>query len=366
MGAQKTKNLRIPGPTPLPPEVLTAISRQMINHRDHVYEEMQARITENLKHFFQTQNDIFLLTSSGMGGLEAAVANFFSPADKLIYFTCGEFGNRFAEIGRRFGGDVVHVKFPLGKAVDRDEVYKVLISQKKIDGVFFTHNETATGVLNAISDFAPIVKAHSSKPLLIVDSISALGAVGLPMDNIGIDVLVSASQKTWMAPPGLAFISVSPDAWKRHESAKMPHYYFDISMYKEFAAKNQTPATPAVSTLFALDTSLQMMRKEGREKIYRRHLDLMHYLRDGIKKLGLQLFVDETDASPTVTSIKVPDGVDAKEWLTILKDKHDCILAGGMGEAKGKIIRVAHMGYVGKKDLDEVLQALKETTSKVS
>lgn len=354
-------NLRIPGPTPLPPEVLTAVQKQMINHRGHAYEEMQARITANLKHFFQTQNDIFLLTSSGMGGLEAAVSNFFSPGDKLVFFTCGEFGNRFAEIGRRFGGDVVHVKFPLGKAVDRDEVYKVLISQKQIDGVFFTHNETATGVLNAIADFTPIVKAHSSKPLLIVDSISALGAVDLPMDSIGIDVLVSASQKAWMAPPGLAFIAVSSYAWEKHAKARMPHYYFDISMYKEFAAKNQTPATPAVSTLYGLDTSLQMMKKEGREKIYKRHIELMNYLRHGIKKLGLQLFVDDADASPTVTSIKVPVGVDAKEWLTILKDKYNCILAGGMGEAKGKIIRCAHMGYVSKKELGEVLQALKKS-----
>ncbi len=361
MMTRKQVNLRIPGPTPLPPQVLKTLSQQMINHRGHAYEEMQARITENLKYFFQTKSDIFLLTSSGMGGLEAAVSNFFSPGDKLIFFTCGEFGNRFAEIGRRFGGDMVHVKFPLGKSVDRDEVYRVLISEKKIDGIFFTHNETATGVLNTIAAFALIVKAHSSKPLLIVDSISALGAVNLPMDALGIDVLVSASQKAWMAPPGLAFIAVSPLAWKRHENAKMPHYYFDISMYKEFAQKFQTPATPAVSTLFALDTSLQMMRKEGRENIYKRHLDLMRHLREGTKKLGLSLFVDEKDASPTVTSIKVPDGVDAKGWLTILKDKYNCILAGGMGEAKGKIIRVAHMGWVSKKDIDDVLQALKKT-----
>lgn len=365
MGAQKTKNLRIPGPTPLPLEVLKALSQQMINHRGHAYEEIQRRITENLKYFFQTKNDIFLYTSSGMGGLEGAVSNFFSPADKLIHFTCGEFGNRWAEIGRRFGGEVVHVKFPLGEAVDRDEVYKVLISQPKIDGVFFTHNETATGVLNAISDFAPIVKAHSSKPLLLVDGISSLGAVDLPMDTLGIDVLISASQKAWMAPPGFAFIAISPAAWERHTKAKMPHYYFDISMYKEFAAKNQTPATPAVSVLFAMDTSLQMMKKEGREKIYKRHLTLMHYLRNGITKLGLQLFVDDADASPTVTSIKVPAGVDAKEWLAILKEKYNCILTGGMGEAKGKIIRVAHMGWVNKRDLEEVIEALKNSLREI-
>lgn len=359
MKGVKQINLRIPGPTPLPSEVLKAVSKQMINHRGHAYEEIQSRVTENLKYFFQTKNDLLLLTSSGMGGLEAAITNFFSPSDKLIFFTCGEFGNRWAEIGRRFGGDVLHVKFPLGKAVDRDEVYRVLLSEKKIDGVFFTHNETAIGVLNAISDFAPIVKAHSSQPLLLVDGISSLGAVDLPMDKLGIDVLVSASQKAWMAPPGLAFIAVSPLAWERHENAKMPHYYFDISMYKEFAQKNQTPATPAVSVLFGLDVSLQMMKKEGREKIYQRHWEIMHRLRKGIRKIGLELFVADEDASPTVTSIKVSEGIDASNWLKILREKYQVILAGGMGETKGKIIRVAHMGYVSKSDIDDVLEALR-------
>lgn len=354
-------NLRIPGPTPLPGEVLKALSQQMINHRGHVYEEIQARVVKNLKYFFQTKNDIFLLTSSGMGGLEAAISNFFSQRDTIVSFTCGEFGNRWAEIARRFGTNVIQVKFPPGKAVTKDKVRQILAEQKNISGVLFTHNETATGALNKIEEFAPLVKNHKNQPLLLVDAISSLGAVDLPMDKLKIDVLISASQKAWMVPPGFAMIAVSSYAWEKHRAAKMPRYYFDLSMYKEFAAKNQTPATSAVSVLYGLDVSLQLMKKEGREKIYRRHQQIMQYLRKGIRKLGLELFVADCDASPTVTSIKIPEGLDGKKWLEILREKYKVILAGGMGETKGKIIRVAHMGYVSKREIGEVLSALKRS-----
>ena len=354
-------NLRVPGPTPLPPEVLEVLSTQMINHRGKSYEEIQKRVIENLQHFYQTKNDIYLLTSSGMGGLEAAIVNFFSPGDLIVSFTIGEFGNRWADVARRFGAKVEQVKFTSGTAVTKEGVNRVLSSQKGIKGVLFTHNETATGVLNKIPDFVPIVKSHPDKPLLLIDSISALGAVDLPMDTLGIDVLVSASQKAWMAPPGLTMIAVSQKAWEQHKTSSMPRYYFDISMYKEFALKNQTPATPAVATLFGLDASLSLMKKEGRENIYSRHLQLRDYLRSGIREIGLNLFVSESDASPTVTSIIIPDGIDGHEWLKILREKYNAILAGGMGDTKGKIIRVAHMGFVGKKDLDEVLTALEKS-----
>lgn len=355
------QNLRVPGPTPLPPEILEVISQQMINHRGHQYEEMQARVIENLKYFFQTKNDIFLLTSSGMGGLEAAITNFFSQADKIAAFTIGEFGNRWAEVARRFGANVIHIKFPPGQVVSKSEVSKVLSEHPDLKGVLITHNETSTGGLNHISQLAPLIKSHPNNPLLLIDSISALGAVDLPMDKLGIDVLITASQKAWMAPPGIAMIAVSPYAWEKHLEAKMPRYYFDLSMFREFAAKNQTPATVAVSVIFGLDMALEMMKKEGREKIYERHLYLRDYFRDGARKLGLELFVSDDDASPTVTSIKMPTGVDGAQWLKILREKYHVVLAGGMGETRGKIIRIAHMGWVSKKDLEEVLIALKKS-----
>ncbi len=354
-------NLRIPGPTPLPDKVLKAVSAQMINHRGHKYEEIQKRIVKNLQHFFQTKNDIFLLTSSGMGGLEASIANFFSPGDKIVSFTCGEFGERWAEIARRFQANVLQVKVPLGMAIKQELVAETLNNTANVKGVLVTLNETATGVLNPISNIAKVVKSHPDCPLILVDGISALGAVDLPMDKIGIDVLITASQKAWMAPPGISMIAVSKKAWERHKIAKMPHYYFDLSMYREFSQKNQTPATPALTTLFGLDQGLSMMRKEGKVKIFKRHLDLKDRLRVGVKKIGLKLFTSDEYASPTVTSVKVPLGIDAAIWLKLLREKYNCVLAGGMGETKGKIIRIAHMGYVGKKDIDEVLDALKKS-----
>lgn len=354
-------NLRIPGPTPLPPRVLQALSKQMINHRSHAYEEIQKRVTENLRHFFQTKNDIFLLTSSGMGGLEAVVANFFSPGDKIVFFTCGEFGNRWADVARAYNTDVIQVKFPLGSAVSCDIVEKTLKGQDNISGVFVTLNETATGVLNPVAQIAQLVKLVKSRPLLCVDAISSLGAVDCPMDKTGIDVLVTASQKAWMAPPGLSMIGVSPKAWTSHARARNPRYYFDLSLFKEFARKNQTPATPALTTLYGLDTGLQLMMEEGREKIFKRHIKDMKYTREQVKKMGLELFVQDRNASPTVTSIKLPEGIDAHEWLDLIKKKYNVILAGGMGETKGKIIRIAHMGYVTKKDLDEALEAIRKS-----
>jgi aspartate aminotransferase-like enzyme len=354
-------NLRIPGPTPIPPEVLKVLSNQMINHRGHAYEEIQKRVIENLKYFFQTKNDIFLLTSSGMGGLEAAIANFFSPGDTILSFTTGEFGQRWAEVARRYAANIIEVRSPLGSPVDPGKVAELLNIEKNIKGVFVTHNETAVGVLNPVAEIAKLVKKNPAKPLLLIDSISALGSVDLPMDKTNIDVLISASQKAWMAPPGISMIAVSKLAWERHKTAKMPRYYFDLSMFKEFAEKNQTPATPAVTTIYGLDSSLQLMKREGRENIFKRHLKLRDHLRAGIKKMGLKLFVDDKYASPTVTSIIIPDGVDGKKWLEILRDKYNVVLAGGMGSTKGKIIRVAHMGWVSEKDVDDVLTVLKKS-----
>lgn len=359
-------NLRIPGPTPLPPLVIRAISQQVINHRGHEYERIQARVTENLKIFFQTTNDIFLLTSSGMGGLECAIANFFSSGDTIVAFTCGEFGDRWVEIAKRYGAIVKHVQVPLGHAVTKEFIKENIQNVEKLHGVLFTHNETSTGVLNQISDFNSIVKQHPSRPLLLVDSISALGAVDLPMDKLGIDVLVTASQKAWMAPPGIAMIAVSSYAWEKHSLARMPRYYFDLGMYKEFAQKNQTPATCAVTTIIGLDAALQLMKKEGREMIFQRHRMLTKQLREGVSSLGLELFVNDHDASCTVTSIKVPTGIDASDWLKLIREKYNVILAGGMGKTKGKIIRVAHMGYVNSKDIKDVLYALENSLKEIS
>lgn len=361
----KAVNLRIPGPTPLPGNVLKAASQQMINHRGSEYESIQKRIIENLKYFFQTKNDIYLLTSSGMGGLEAAIVNFLSPGDKVVVFTCGEFGNRWVEIARRYGTSLLHVRSSVGHAINKDELYRVLEKEDNISAVLITHNETSTGVLNDISELVPFIHSHKNKPLLMVDAISSLGAVNLPMDELGIDVLVTASQKAWSAPPGISMIAVSEKAMERHYLALLPRYYFDLTLYRDFTKKNQTPATPAISTLYGLDESLRSMRKQGRDKIFKKHLNLTKYLRQGIRDLGLELYVPDEIASPTVTSIKLTIAVDPHHWLEILRDKYGTVLAGGMGETKGKIIRVAHMGNINKADIDNVLLALKKSLTDI-
>ncbi len=359
-------NLRIPGPTPLPPQVLSSLSLPMISHRSKSYEKIHQQIISDLQYFFQTKNPIYLLTASGTAGLETAVVNFFSPGDSVVFFTCGEFGNRWAEIGRRFGLKVTQIKFPEGTGVKKEIVKKTLDKIRKIGGVFITHNETSTGVLNNLFTIAPIVKNHSSKPLLLVDSVSALGGVDLPMDKLGVDVLVTASQKAWMASPGMTMIAVSPFAWKKHQKSTFPRYYFDLSLYKKFGQKNQTPATPAVSVFFSLQAALKPMKKEGKKKVFKKYLELRDYFRKKIKKLGLKLLVSDTEASPTVTSFFPPVGVDEKNWRDLLKEKHDLVIAGGMGELKGKIVRVAHMGYVSKKDLDQVIESFRKSLKEIA
>ena len=354
-------NLRIPGPTPLPAQVLTSLSQQVISHRGKSFEKVYQDVVTNLQYFFQTKNPIYLLTASGTAGLETAIVNFFSPGDTVIFFTCGEFGNRWAEIGRRYGLNVNQVKFPEGTAVKKEVVQKTLEKTKNLAAVFITHNETGTGVLNNLFEIAPLVKSHSLKPLLLVDSVSALGGVDLPMDKLGIDVLITASQKAWMSSPGMAMIAVSPYAWEKHQKSTFPRYYFDLSLYEKFGQKNQTPATPAVSVLFSLQTALSLMKKEGRKKIFKKHLELRDYFRRQIKKIGLKLVVSDNEASPTVTSIWPPEGVDETSWRKLLREKYDLVIAGGMGELKGKIVRVAHMGYVSKSDLDQVIDSFKKS-----
>jgi len=358
-------NLRIPGPTPLPSQVLSSLSKQVISHRGKSFEKVYQEVVVNLQYFFQTKNPIYLLTASGTAGLETAVVNFFSPGSKVIFFTIGEFGNRWAEIGRRYGLNVNQVKFPEGTAVKKEVVQQTLKESKKLDGVFITHNETGTGVLNDLFTLAPLIKNHPDKPLLLVDSISALGAVDLPMDRLKIDVLITASQKAWMASPGLSMIAVSKEAWTRHLTSSMPRYYFDLSLYEKFNQKNQTPATPAVSVLFSLKTALKITKKQGRERIFKKHLELRDYFRGQIRKIGLKLVVNDKEASPTVTSIWPPKGVDEAFWRKLLREKYNIVIAGGMGGLKGKIIRVAHMGYVSKKDLDQVVTALKKSLNEL-
>jgi aspartate aminotransferase-like enzyme len=354
---EKSVQLRIPGPTPIPQEILNTLSRQMINHRGPEFAEIIKRITELLKEMFQTKGDIFLLTCSGTGGMEAAIVNTLSPGDRVLSASNGAFGDRFADIAEMFGARVERLTFEWGTAVDPEEVRKSLSNNPDVKAVLVTHNETSTGVTNDLGAIAGVVKGAGK--LLLVDAISSMSSVDIPVDEWGCDIVLSGSQKGWMVPPGLVFASVSAAAWKAYETAKMPRFYWDLGKSREYRKKWENPWTPALSIVFALNTALDIMNKEGIPNIFARHARLGKATRDGVKALGLSLFADEKYASNTVTAVKAPEGFNGNDLRKVIKSKYGVEMAGGQQSLDGKIFRIGHLGYVSDEDIKEVLAALK-------
>jgi len=311
--------LRIPGPTPVPDSILKSMTKQMIDHRGPEFVEMLNKVTDTLKKIYQTKGDIFLLTGSGTGGMEAAVVNTLSPGDKVLVVSNGAFGDRFGNIAQAFGAQVERLNLEWGKAVDPQQVRQALSKDGGVKAVLVTHNETSTGITNDLGAISAVVREYDK--VLIVDAISSLGAIDLPTDKWGCDIVVTGSQKSWMTPPGLAMVSVSERAWKANAQAKMPRFYWDFSKAKKFLEKGQTPWTPAVSTIYALAKALEIFEKEGLNNIVARHVRVGTKAREGVKSLGLSLYADENYASNTVTAINVPEGVDAKKLLKILREE---------------------------------------------
>jgi len=351
------ENLRIPGPTPCPPEVLQAMARPMINHRGPEFAKILFNVTDMLKQLFQTKTDVYILTGSGTGGLEAAVVNTLSPGDKVLSVSIGFFGDRFGEIAHIYGAEVTSLTFEPGKAANPGEIGKALKADPKIKAVLVTHNETSTGVTNDLEAISKVVR--ESGKLFLVDTISSLGSIPLPVDEWGCDVAVTASQKGWMVPPGLAMVNVSPKAWQAYASARMPRNYWDFGKAKSYLEKGQTPWTPAVSIFFALEVALAMMLKEGLTNIFARHARVGKAARDGVKSLGLSVFADERYASNTVTSVATPPTVDTKKLLKLMREEHKVVLAGGQGALEGKMFRIGHLGLVTEGDIKAVISALK-------
>ena len=356
------ENLRIPGPTPVPDEVLQAMTKQMINHRGTEFGKILNGVTEKLKQLFQTESDVFLLTSSGTGGLEAAVVNTLSPGDKVLSVSVGVFGDRFTSIAQQFGAEVIPLTFEWGKAADVDTIRQALQNEPGIKAVLVTHNETSTGVTNDLASISSIVKEFDK--LLLVDAISSLGSINLPVDEWHCDVTVTGSQKGWMAPPGLAMVSVSQEAWQAHANAKMPRFYWDFSRAKSYLERGQNPWTPAITTVFALATSLEMMITEGLANIVARHARMGETTREGVKSLGLSLFAEESCASNTVTAISASDGLEPNKLRKILLEEHEVVLGGGQQRLDGKIFRIGHLGMVTQEDIEGVISALREALPK--
>ncbi len=347
-------NLRIPGPTALPPSVREAGARQMINHRGPEFAAMLDRILTGMKPYFGTTSDIAMITTAGTGGLEAAVVNTLSPGDRVLGVSIGSFGDRFAKIARTYGAEVTKIEAEWGEAADAAEVRETLRATPGVKAVLLTHNETSTAVMNPIPELAAAVRQESPDALILVDSVSGLGAVPFQMDAWGVDVVVTGSQKAWMSAPGLAMIAASPRAWTAMESATMPRIYLDLRAHRESHAAGQTPWTPAIAVVYQVDEGIRLMTAEGADHIFARHEACAAAARAGLRALGFELFADQRHASRTVTAAVVPEDLDWKAFNTDLK-RRGLVLAGGQGKLTGKIFRLGHLGSV---TVEEILGAM--------
>jgi len=346
-------NLRIPGPTSLPPSVREAGARQMINHRGPEFAAMLSRIRDGMRPYFGTSGDIAVLSCAGTGGLEAAVVNVLSPGDRVLGVSIGAFGDRFAKIAEVYGADVDRMSAEWGHAARADELRERLRGGT-YRAVLLTHNETSTGVMNPIPELAAAVRAEAPDALILVDSVSALGAVPFAMDDWGCDVVVTGSQKAWMAAPGLAMVAASERAWAAMETARMPRFYLDLRKHRDSAASGETPWTPAIAVVFQVDEGLKLMAAEGAENVFARHRACAAATRAGLEALGFALFADPADRSTTVTAAWIPEGLDWKAFNGEVK-RRGVVLAGGQGKLTGRIFRVGHLGSV---TVDEILGAI--------
>ena len=338
-------NLRIPGPTALPPTVREVGARQMINHRGPEFAAMIGRIGEGMKPFFGTTGEIAVLSCAGTGGLEAAVVNTLSPGDRVLGVSIGSFGDRFAKIASVYGADVVKLDVEWGQAADPVAVREAIVRQGPFRAVLLTHNETSTGVMNPVPELAAAVRETSPETLILVDSVSALGAVPFAMDEWGVDLVVTGSQKAWMAAPGLAMVAASERGWAAMETARMPRFYLDLRRHRDSLATGETPWTPALAVVFQVDEGIRLMHAEGTEGVFARHEACAAAARAGLAALGFELFADPHFASRTVTCVRLAEGVEWKPLNADLK-RRGIVLAGGQGKLSGQVFRVGHLGSV--------------------
>ena len=347
--------LLTPGPTPVPERVLLAAAQPVIHHRTPEAGQVLSEVVEGLKYVFQTKNDIFIFAASGTGAMEACVVNLLSPQDKVLVVNAGAFGRRWVNIIESFGIKPEVIEYPWGRAAKPRDVEKKLKDIPGIKAVFTQLTETSTGVVHDIETIGRIV--GGTEAILVVDAVSGLGGQEMKTDEWNVDVVAGGSQKGLMLPPGLAFVSISQKAWKLVENSKLPKYYWDFKAYKKFFdEKRETPYTSAVSLLFGLQESLRIIKEEGLEKILRRHAILALATRAGVEATGLELFAEAP--SNVVTAVKVPEGIDGLRLVKMMREEYGVGIEGGQREYKGKIFRIAHLGYMDRFDVIIGLSAL--------
>ncbi len=348
----------IPGPTPVPEKVLQALGKHPIGHRSKDFQDLVKITTENLKWLHQTKNDVLTITGSGTAAMEAGIINTLSKGDKVICGENGKFGQRWVKVAKEFGLDVIKIEAEWGSPLNPLNFKTILENdtKKEIKAVILTHSETSTGVINDLQTISSYIKEHK-KCLSIIDCVTSIGACNVPVDEWELDIVASGSQKGYMIPPGLSFVSMSEKAWKAAESSNLPKFYLDLKAYKKSLSSNSNPYTPAVNLVFALDESLKMMREEGLKNIFNRHNRHKLAIKEAVKALNLKLFANEKYLSPAVTAVKM-ENIDAELFRKKIKDKYDILLAGGQDHLKGNIFRIGHLGYVNDKDIISIISAI--------
>src|SRR5215469_8853837 len=332
------QQLRIPGPTPVPQRVVRAASQPMIDHRGPEFAQLLADVTAGARRVFETAGDLLVLTSSGSGGLESAVANLVSPGDEVVAAMCGNFGERFAGMAAAYGAHLVRLEAEWGQPVDPADLAEVLAAHPQARVVLLTHNETSTGVTNGLAGLVRV--AHDAGRIVAVDGVSSVSSMRIGVDDLGVDVAVSASQKGWMSPPGIAFVTVNQRAWELSERSRSPRFYFDWRQARKNAEAGSTPWTPAVGVLYAVQEGIRMLEEAG------------------LAALGLELFAAEGFRSATVTSAIPMPGLDVSAFRKLLRTKYGVVIAGGQGKMTGKMLRVGHLGAVTDGDVVQVLWAM--------
>jgi aspartate aminotransferase-like enzyme len=332
----------------------------MINHRGPEFGALLERVVAGLRWALKTENDVLLFPASGTAGLEAAVVNVLSPGERALFCTMGSFGNRWANIGEAYGADVVRLAVDPGDAIDPEDVDRILAENSEIQTVFVTHNETSTGVTNDLPAIAAVVKGRGK--LLCVDAVSSASCIPLHVDELGVDVLVTGSQKGWMAPPGLTMAAVSAAGFERASTARIPRFYLDFAREKKYQDRSQTFTTPPVSVLYAVDEGLQIMREQGLEAVWTRHARVGRMVRAAMEAMGLRLLAAEGHRSDTVTAVVSPaDTPEAlKELLKHLRTRYGLVLAGGQDNLSGKIFRIGHLGFIDELDVYSIVCALEQ------
>jgi len=350
------KYLFSPGPTMLPQDIMLSMAEPIIHHREAEYKRIFQEVREGLRYLFQTKSEVLVFTSSGTGAMEGTVSNLLSSRDKALVIRGGKFGERWGEICKAYGIEVKPIDVEWGEAVDPELIAECLKGDPSIRAVFTQASETSTGVMHPIKEIAEITRSYE-ETVVVVDAITGIGVFDMPMDAWSLDVVVSGSQKAIMLPPGLSFVALSEKAWRLVDRSNLPKYYFDFRQELTSAEKNQNTFTPAITLVIGLRESLRRIRQEGLEGVFVRHDLLARATREAVKALGLELLAAESPSN-ALTAVKIPEEIGASEIKNRFFEEFGITVAGGQDRAKGKIIRIAHLGYYGRLDMIMVISAL--------